>query len=497
MVRIKANEFKLICKEFLAKQGIAALRPYGREIGVAEPTAKSKGALIEDIIAILAGELDPTPRSTRGAPIKDDFVDPNIKAQMNRICDRYPMVYMDNGADGSDIRAQLKELKENPRYLSVEDPNRSVWKKNLSTPLYKGQFARCEGQNKLFPLSFNGNEEEVYLSEQTVKKFGLREGDIVTCYPQREGDVLVVSSILTINETLIEYVKRGKFEEFSACYPNKKIRFCKDGEPLSVAEKCFEWLLPIGRGQRGLILSPPKAGKSKLLLEMAKSIERCNQEIKVLVLLIDQSPENVASFRNQIDKNDLVYTTFEDSAEAQVFAADFLLNRAKRLAEDGRDVCLLVDSFNALAHAYNHTELSIGGKVLAGGMESKTLQYLKRFFGSARALENSGSITILGALSTETGDPSDSLLKEDLSSVCNWQIRLHDNLAKKRIYPALDCSNMQGNIDGALSNDVANELEDLIRTKFIPKHGIEEVISLLVQCATVEELKKVLQNGAE
>lgn len=495
MSRINENEFKLTCRNFLSKQTISVLRPYGRKIGVAEPTAKSKQDLIEEIIAILAGEQSPTPRSLRGAPVRDDFVDPAVVERMEVICKNFPDESEYRPDDGREIRARLQELKNNPILWKVEDPNAARLVPKTRPVIFKGQYVTKGDLRFLLPLSLSALEEKIWITSDTEHNERLREGDIVTCYAEREGEDLIATEVVTINGTLIEFFRRGRFEEFPACYPYQKIQFYQAEKNEKLSDKFFDWLLPVGKGQRGLLLSPPKAGKSTLLLEMANAIQRCSSEVKLLVLLIEQSPENIGQFRKLMDREDLIYTTYEDSPEKQIENAEFLLNRAKRLAECGKHVCLLVDSFSSLAHVYNDTNESIGGRVLVGRMESKTLQYMKRFFGTARCLENSGSLTMMGALSTSTGDPADDLLATELAQIANYRIYLQEPFGKNKLYPTIDFVKTQGNQNGTLADCAETKLYECLQDNYLPKHGVEKLFSELSQASNSQQFQQKILQG--
>lgn len=496
MSRINENEFKLTCRSFLSKQTISVLRPYGRKVGVAEPTAKSKQALIEDIIAILAGEQSPTPRSLRGAPVRDDFVDPVIVERMEEICKNFPDESEYRPGDGREIRARLQEIKNNPILWKVEDPDAARLEPKERRVLFKGQYVTKGDFRLLLPLSLSSLEEKIWITSDTEHNEQLREGDIVTCYAERKGEDLIATEVVTVNGILMEFFRRGRFEEFSACYPNQKVQFFQKESNEKISDKFFDWLLPVGKGQRGLLISPPKAGKSTLLLEMADAIQRCNPDIKVLVLLVEQSPERIGQFRKHIDRENLIYTTYEDLPERQIEAAEFLLNRAKRLAECGRHVCLLVDSFTALARIYNNTDESLGGRVLDGGMESKTLQYMKRYFGTARCLENGGSFTMMSTLSVDTGNPADELLAAELAEIANYRVYLQETFGKNKLYPMIDFAKTQGNRNGVLADCAEAELYEFLRENYLPKQGIEKLFSELSQSSDCKQFQqKILSDN--
>ncbi len=495
MHRFNVDEFKWKCREYLMRQGIAALRPYGRAIGVSEPTAKSKGVLIEDIISILAGEVEPKPRSSRGAPIKDDHVDPSIYSKIKEYCNAHPFECEDGVRDGSDFLAQMKFQSMYPTVFYLRDSNPEP-KDKEKVEIYEGQFQMAHDVPTLFPMDLNANDKPILLTEEMVQAVGLREGDIVTCRAKSDEKVMIATVLLTVNGVDVAKFKRvDHFDELSACEPKKRLSFYWKPQAGAVSLKFFEWMLPMGKGQRAVISSAPMGGKSSMLLELVTALQKAEKNVTTLVLLVDQPPENVGNFRKIVYPHNLIYTTYEDPAEKQVFAADLLLNRAKRMAEAGKDVCLIVDSFNALARAYNYTDFSVGGKTLAGGMESKTLQYVKRYLGTARCFEKKGSLTIIGALSTETGDPADELLETELNLVCNLKLPFNEELARKRVYPAIDLVHCKGK-EKLLSKEEA-QAASYIRNHYISKHGLEQGLAALSKAWSLSDLQKIIKKDSE
>jgi transcription termination factor Rho len=185
-----------------------------------------------------------------------------------------------------------------------------------------------------------------------------------------------------------------------------------------------------------------------------------------------------------------LYTTYEDDPERQVFVAEYLLKRAKRYAECGSDVLVLVDSLSALARAYNDTDASIGGKMLVGGMESKTIQYLKRFFGTARCFEKGGSVTILGTVTVDSGNPADDLISAELSAIGNYEVCLNEQLARKRIYPAIELSSSKTNKSGLIVGTRGDNLDFILRNEYLPKYSQEELYELLFDAKSYEDFEE-------
>ena len=344
------------------------------------------------------------------------------------------------------------------------------------------------------PKRINDNEEKIIIPVELIHKHDLREGDIVSCYAKKGKTAYIATEILTIAGIDVKNLRRIKFEEGIASYPSKRINLLDGENSNSLAMKYVHWLLPLGRGQRGCILSSPKAGKTNILFEITRNAKKLNKNLTTLALLIDQSPENVTRFRKIIKSDELLYTTYDDDAERQVFVADFLLKRAKCLAEFGKDVLLIVDSFNALANAYNQTKDSDGGKTFQCGLESKTLQYIKKYFGAARCFEKGGSITIVGAVSCKTGNPADELIARELTSIDNWEMQLSDALAVKRIYPAIDFTNSQVKQAETLFQDDEKAMDYYLRNEYVSTHGELALRTALDESSTYDDLLKIIKK---
>ena len=484
------EEFKCKCREYLSTLSLDTLRVIGRKVNVHAPTQnKNKPVLIELILGVLAGEILPAPRSNRGKPVIDDYIKPEILNDLKDIYESH-VVAPEKEIEEVDIITRLKEVKENPHILKVESPNAHDFENRTLPEVYRGQLETLQGVSRLLPLDCIDNGEKIIVSIETIRAYGLREGDVVSCHVKKSNNAFVVTEILTINELVVDSFKRVDFDTTEVYFPEKRINFYGEGQDF-VGAKYLQWLLPVGKGQRGLIVAPPKAGKSSLLAELAQEASKLNNGMRVFTLFVDQSPENIGRYRKATGGETFVYTSYEDEPDRQVFVADFILKRAKRYAECGLDVLLVVESFDALAPAFNDTDASLGGKTLPGGLESKTVHYLKRYFGAARSLENSGSLTILGTLSIDTGNPMDEILKSELSTIGNLQISLSDELAKRRVYPAIDVAHTQSNQNNFHEKDEV-DLDIFLRNEFLPKFGTEKLLSLLKESSTLEELKKNL-----
>lgn len=457
----KMEQFKAACKKYLSTLDFMQLRIYGRKVGVAQPTTKTIEVLIEEIILILTGQLAPIEQSTRGAPIKNNFLKPEIEETIEKLRAQYEEPVREQ-VKAYDFQAELRKLRANRNVLRVADPNADVTdvRERLSWEIFRGQIVTFNGVHSV--LNLQRTAQIAVIPEDLYNANGLREGDIVT-FHAREGERSVVATnILSVNDLVLVESTRKRFEECTACYPKEKILLYNESRKENVTAKYLQWLLPLGKGQRGCILSAPKAGKTQLLAEIAELATALNPRLFVCALLNAQSPEIITVFRRRIEEENLVYTTYDDEPEKQVFAAEFILNRAKRYAESGKDVLLLVDSFNELALAYNDTAESAGGRVLAGGLESKTLYYLKKYFSSARCLEEGGSLTMLATAAIDTGNPADDLIGSELARAANYEIRLSEQLAIKRIYPTISLYDSRVQRGGALTSEEEEALNGLL-----------------------------------
>jgi transcription termination factor Rho len=224
-------------------------------------------------------------------------------------------------------------------------------------------------------------------------------------------------------------------------------------------------------------------------MDMAISAKRANKNLSVISVLVDQAPEAISFYKAQVGGENVLFTTYEDSPERQMFIAEFALKRAKRYAETGRDVLLIIDSLNALSRAFNETDASIGGKTLAGGLESKTIQYLKRYFGTARCLEDGGSLTIIGALSVATGNPADDLLRAELAPVSNLEIVMSEDLAKRRIFPPIDLFETRGKRTSATSGLREGITNDLIRSDYLSAFSTEDLYKIIRDAENFQDME--------
>ncbi|MFO7573683.1 MAG: transcription termination factor Rho [Bacteroidales bacterium] len=298
-----------------------------------------------------------------------------------------------------------------------------------------------EGYGFLRSPDYNylNSPDDIYVSQSQIKHFGLKTGDSVkgTIRPPREGEkYFPLIKIEEINGRSPDYIRdRVPFDFLTPLFPNEKFALCSYGEG-SLSVRIVDMFSPIGKGQRGLIVAQPKTGKTVLLQEIANAIAKHHPEAYLMILLIDERPEEVTDMARNV-KAEVIASTFDEPAERHVRVASIVLEKAKRLVECGHDVVILLDSITRLARAFN-TIAPASGKVLSGGVDSNALHKPKRFFGAARNIENGGSLTILATALTETGSKMDDVIFEEFKGTGNMELQLDRKLSNRRIFPSID-----------------------------------------------------------
>jgi transcription termination factor Rho len=286
--------------------------------------------------------------------------------------------------------------------------------------------------------NYFNSPDDIYVSQSQIKLFGLKTGDVIrgSIRPPKDGEkYFPLIKVETINGREPEVVRdRIPFDYLTPLFPNEKFNITDRNATLST--RIVDLFSPIGKGQRGLIVSPPKAGKTMLLKEIANAIAANQPDVYMIILLIDERPEEVTDMARSVNA-EVIASTFDEPAEKHVKVANIVLEKAKRLVESGHDVVILLDSITRLARAYN-TVAPASGKVLSGGVDANALHKPKRFFGAARNIENGGSLTILATALVDTGSKMDEVIFEEFKGTGNMELQLDRKLANKRVYPAVD-----------------------------------------------------------
>ncbi len=344
-------------------------------------------------------------------------------------------------------------------------------------------------------------ERDIYVSPSQIRKFRLRTGDIVKGPIRRKSNPNEKFSALLFIDSVNGYspsdiIKRKKFEDMTPIFPDERIHLDYTGAPLAL--RIVDLVSPIGKGQRGMIVSPPKAGKTTLLKQIAKRISTANPEMNVLVLLIDERPEEVTDIKESIeaDNAEVIYSTFDELPEHHKRVSEMVIERAKRLVESGQDVVILVDSITRLARAYNLT-VAPSGRTLSGGLDPAALHMPKKFFGAARNMREGGSLTILATALIDTGSRMDDVVFEEFKGTGNMELVLDRNLQEKRVFPAIDISKSGTRKDDLLLTVDERDILDIIHRRF---HSLkaeevtEELLKLFAQTKNNEQFVAVAKK---
>ena len=323
-----------------------------------------------------------------------------------------------------------------------------------------------DGYGFLRSVNYNylPSPDDIYVSPSQIKKFGLRTGDSVSgqVRPPKEGErFFALLRVEAVNDDHPDVIRdRILFDNLTPLYPTSRIKL--ETIPGEYSMRILDLLAPVGKGQRGMIVSPPKAGKTVLLQKMANSIVRNHPEVKLIVLLIDERPEEVTDMERSVSA-EVVSSTFDEPPERHVQVSDMVLEKAKRLVEAKKDVVILLDSITRLARAHN-TVVPHSGKILSGGVDANALHRPKRFFGAARNIEEGGSLTIIATALVETGSRIDEVIFEEFKGTGNMEIVLDRKLSDRRVFPAIDV-----NRSGTRKAEILMEQEELNRVWILRK----------------------------
>jgi len=331
--------------------------------------------------------------------------------------------------------------------------------------------------------------DDIYVSPSQIRKFDLRTGDIVSgqIRPPKEGEryfaLLKVEAVNYENPELVK--EKVLFDNLTPLYPHD--RFILETEPKEISTRIMDLLTPIGKGQRGLIVAPPYSGKTILLQKIANSITKNHPDVTLIILLIDERPEEVTDMQRSV-KAEVISSTFDEPAERHVQVAEIVLEKARRLVEHKRDVVILLDSITRLARAHNAV-VPHSGKILSGGVDSNALQKPKRFFGAARDVEEGGSLTIIATALIDTGSRMDDVIFEEFKGTGNMELTLDRNLFQRRIYPAIDIKR-----SNTRKEELLLDPEELKRI-WILRKALNELNSIESMELLIAKLSKVKTNA--
>jgi len=459
MKRLKTFDY-----EMLKDVHITILRELGRVVGVKAPASKNKDVLIEEIVKTQNGTLKPAEKTNKGAPVK-------ISVNLGEFYEEVPEEEEYPCIKPEDSQARLSDVEEETKEV-------------------EGVLEMMQnGYGFLRTSNYENSKNDVFVSTQIIKRFSLRKGDLIkgksSTKANKEGASVALLGVSEINgEDTIKCLARRNFDDLIPYYPTDRIKLENEESSADLAIRCIDLFAPLGMGQRGLIVAPPKTGKTTLLKKIAKAIENNYPQIKLMVLLVDERPEEVTDMKRSVNA-EIVSSTFDEAPEHHVKAAELVINRAKRLVEMGKDVVILMDSITRLARAYNNV-IEPSGRTLSGGIDPAALQGPKRFFGAARNIENGGSLTILSTALIETGSKMDDVIYEEFKGTGNMEIHLSRELSEKRIFPAIDLYKSGTRKDELLLTE--KELDTVYKLRKILSERADATDSLL------EMLKKTKNN---
>ena len=354
-------------------------------------------------------------------------------------------------------------------------------------------FIRCE--------NYLPGENDVYVAPSQIRKFNLKTGDIVTGNTRTKSQNEKFSALLYVSSVNgyapSDAQNRKNFEDLTPIFPNERIHLERAGG--SLAMRVTDLISPVGKGQRGMIVAQPKAGKTTLLKEIAKSVTKNNPEMRLLILLIDERPEEVTDIKESIqgDNVEVIYSTFDELPEHHKRVSEMVIERAKRLVEHKEDVMILLDSITRLARAYNLT-CTPSGRTLSGGLDPAALHMPKRFFGAARNMREGGSLTILSTALVETGSRMDDVVFEEFKGTGNMELVLDRKLSEKRIFPAIDIAK-----SGTRRDDLLLDKDEQIAMDNMRKalngmrqdEAVENILNMFAHSKNNKELVQMLQKN--
>lgn len=420
------SDKKYYTEEELNKMTVFQLREVAREIGVSSPTSKKKEEIIAQYRGIAEGEIQPT-RSTRGRrPVnKPRELDgaaasgesKTASPEENQIRAAKKASERDNVQPSPSQEENAEELEEKHGVLDIHQDGYGFLRAE-----------NCEYGNK-----------DTYVSAKLIKTLGLRAGDKVVGRARRnaENKPPALVAVDEVNGNKPENLRnRPNFDNLVPIYPDERLRLELKTGKSDFAIRCIDLIAPIGKGQRAMIVSPPKAGKTTLLKKIANSISINYPDVLLFVLLVDERPEEVTDMQRSIN-GEVIYSTFDETPEHHCKSAELLIERAKRNVELGKDVVIIMDSLTRLARAYNLT-IPPTGRTLSGGIDPGALHSPKRFFGSARNIENGGSLTIIATALIDTGSRMDDVIYEEFKGTGNMEIHLDRKMSERRVFPAID-----------------------------------------------------------
>lgn len=474
-------------KAKLETLSVSVLREFAKDKNIKNISAMRKSELIEAIIAAAEGEEKNEPAEVASV-VAEDEADVQNTHKTSEYSHQKSEQYVKE-EHKENYHAQSQRGQEQPKQeqdMPMADGILEVLSEGYG-------FIRCE--------NFLPGENDVYVSPSQIRKFNLKTGDIIQG-PRRmktSGEkfsaLMYLESVNGKDPSVAQ--RRPAFESLTPIFPNERIHLEKNSS--TVAMRMVDLISPIGKGQRGMIVSQPKSGKTTLLKQIANAVTKNNPEMHLMILLIDERPEEVTDIKESIvgDNVEVIYSTFDELPERHKRVSEMVIERAKRLVEQKTDVIILLDSITRLARAYNLT-VQASGRTLSGGLDPAALHMPKRFFGAARNMREGGSLTILATALVETGSKMDDVVFEEFKGTGNMELVLDRKLSEKRVFPAIDIAKSSTRREDLLLNKEEQEAVDIMRKALNglkTDEAAERILDLFVKTKNNEELvRTVIKN---
>ncbi len=488
--------------ELLKTKSLNDLREIAKLAGIKSVTTFRKGQLLEKLIALAeaeqrkSGDAGETGESRLRSEAEAKAIHEETGGRERRRVHAEPAEEPEQKQERDDRKPEEETGRPGRQRIIEYVPNNDAVNELLNTGDCKDAEGILEVHQDGYGFLRNENylpgNKDVYISMAQIRKFNLKTGDKVTgkTRPAKDGErLLAMLYIESVNGGSVEEcVNRKPFEELTPIYPDHRFKLENVRASRDLSIRLIDLVSPIGMGQRGMIVAPPKAGKTIMLKKIANSITTNYPDVELLVLLIDERPEEVTDMQRSI-KGEVVYSTFDEKPENHTRVAEMVIERAKRLVEHGKNVVVLLDSITRLARAYNLT-VPPSGRTLSGGLDPSSLYKPKRFFGAARNIEGGGSLTIIATALVETGSRMDEIIFEEFKGTGNMELHLDRRLSEKRIFPAIDLAKSGTRREELLLSNT--EREGIWAIRKVLSSGntaevTEQLISMLVRTQTNEE----------
>ena len=450
-------------RETYAEMTLVDLKNKAKELGIKNISKLKKNEIIDELVKVTPNAIE------KNGVILTEKIAPKVREQENtnntfsnnhENRENYFMTDEEKEEKKERLKVMINESGSSKGVLEVQENN------NFG-------FLRCN--------NYLTGENDIYVSPSQIRRFNLRTGDEVQGKVREAKDGEKFKALLFVEkvngDNPEKAIGRKNFETLTPIYPNERLHLETDNEK-DLSSRLMDIICPIGKGQRGIIVAPPKAGKTTLLKKVAQNISKNHPDIKLIVLLIDERPEEVTDMKRSIN-GDVIYSTFDEEPQNHAKVAQMVLERAKRMVEQGKDVVILLDSITRLSRAYNLT-ITPTGRTLSGGLDPGALIMPKKFFGAARNIEEGGSLTILATALVETGSRMDDMIFEEFKGTGNMEVHLDRRLQERRIFPAIDIYKSGTRKEDLLLSDEEKEVAFAIRKIMYRDGNIENVTENLI-----------------